>query len=210
MKIQVAIVEDDKNYNNTLKKVINYNDNMCCVGQFFSGKAALEHLPSLNPEIVLMDLQLYDSWGTDVIRTLKSEGSKMTFIVCTNHDSDDKVFDALRSGAVGYLVKGESLQNITSAIINAYTGGTPMSNHVAKKVLKHFQNQEEDLSLINELTPTEKTILLAIAEGLQYKEIAAKKNISTETVKKHMTNIYKKLDVNNKVEAINKLNLNKA
>lgn len=210
MKIQVAIVEDDKNYNNTLKKVINYNDNMCCVGQFFSGNAALEHLPTLNPDIVLMDLQLYDSWGTNIIRTLKSQNSKMIFIVCTNHDDNDKIFDALRSGAIGYLVKGESLQNITSAIMNAFAGGTPMSNHVAKTVLKHFQNQEEDLSLINDLTPTEKTILLSIADGLQYKEIAAKKNISTETVKKHIANIYKKLDVNNKVEAINKLNLNKA
>lgn len=206
MKISVAIVEDDKNYNNTLKKVIDYNENMYCVGQFYSGKAALEHLPNLDPDIVLMDLQLYDSWGMDVIRSLKSGNAKAIFIVCSNYDDDDKVFDAFRSGAMGYLLKGESLNNITSAIISAFAGGTPMSNPISKKVLKHFQDQEEDMSLLNDLTRTERAVLLSIAEGLQYKEIAANKGVSIETVKKHINNIYRKLDVNNKVEAINKLN----
>lgn len=209
MKIQVAIVEDDKNYNNTLKKLINYNEQMCCVGQFFSGKAALGNLVTLKPEIVLMDLQLYDSWGTDIIRDLKIQDSKIQFIICTNYEDDEKVFDALRSGAVGYLIKGESLENITQAIITAYNGGSPMSNNIAKKVLLHFQHQEQDQQLVDELTPTEKYTLNGLAEGLQYKEIAANKGISPETVKKHVASIYRKLNVNNKVEALNKLNYNK-
>ncbi|MGL6038200.1 MAG: response regulator [Soonwooa sp.] len=209
MKIQVAIVEDDKNYNNTLKKVINYNNQMSCVGQYFSGKAASDNLVELAPDVVLMDLQLYDSWGTDIIRVLKSQLPKTQFIICTNHEDDDKVFDALRSGAVGYLVKGESLQNITQAIITAQNGGSPMSNNIAKKVLKHFQNQEQDYQLVDELTPAEKYILNGLSEGLQYKEIAANKGISPETVKKHVGSIYRKLNVNNKVEALNKLNISK-
>ena len=209
MKIQVAIVEDDKNYNNTLKKVIDYNNQMICVGQFFSGKAALDGLVDLDPDIVLMDLQLYDYWGTDVIRSIKIKNSRIQFIICTNHEDDDKIFDALRSGAVGYLVKGESLENITQAIITSKNGGSPMSNNIAKKVLLHFQNQEQDIQMIEDLTTTEKYILQGLAEGLQYKEIAANKGVSTETVKKHVGSIYRKLNVNNKVEALNKLNHNK-
>jgi len=182
---------------------------MNCVGQFFSGKAALDSLADLDPDIVLMDLQLYDSWGTNVIRTIKIKNSRIQFIICTNHEDDDKVFDALRSAAVGYLVKGESLEKIIQAIITAKNGGSPMSNNIAKKVLCHFQNQEQDFQMVEELTTTEKYILQGLAEGLQYKEIAANKGVSTETVKKHVGSIYRKLNVNNKVEALNKLNHNK-
>ncbi|WP_313031119.1 response regulator transcription factor [Soonwooa sp.] len=192
-----------------MKKVIDYNNQMNCVGQFFSGKAALDSLADLDPDIVLMDLQLYDSWGTNVIRTIKIKNSRIQFIICTNHEDDDKVFDALRSAAVGYLVKGESLEKIIQAIITAKNGGSPMSNNIAKKVLCHFQNQEQDFQMVEELTTTEKYILQGLAEGLQYKEIAANKGVSTETVKKHVGSIYRKLNVNNKVEALNKLNHNK-
>ncbi len=204
--ISVAIVEDDKLYNDTLKKVLDYQAELSCVGQFYSGRSALEELPNLSPDIVLMDLQLRDYMGFQIISALKPKLQKTNFIVCSNHEDDDKIVDSLRAGAIGYLIKGESMEKIINSITDAYKGASPMSDSIARKILKYFQNQHTSKIQMETLTQTEKDVILQLSEGYQYKEIAFKKNISPETVKKHVANIYKKLGVNNKIEAINKFN----
>ncbi len=203
--ISVAIVEDDKFYNNTLKRVLDMHMAFSCVAQLFSGAEALSQLPVLRPDIVLMDLNLKDYSGSDVIKQLNALLPGTTFVVITSFQEEEKVFDSLRGGAAGYLVKGESLENIVKAIHDAHNGGVPMSKTIGQKVLKYFRGQSEKQTRIPGISNTELQVLAMMAKGQQYKEIASNKNVSVETIKKHVSNIYRKLGVNNKVEAINYL-----
>lgn len=203
MSISVAIVEDDKNYNQVLKKAIENEEDLKCVGQFYSGKDALEKLLFYEVDVAIIDLQLYDCLGSDLIGILKDKMPNTSFIICSNFDEDEKIIQSITAGAVGYLIKGESLDKIISSIKEAYSGGVPMSNIIARKVLNQFNKVPQYKILTERLTTSEVEILKLLSEGLQYKEIAVKKYISTETVKKHIGNIYKKLGVNNKIEAIN-------
>lgn len=206
MSISIAIVEDERNYNNALKKVINYQSDMKVIAQFFDGNTALKNLSDISPDVVMMDIQLQDMLGIDIIEKLKKEMPRTQFIMCTSFEEDDKVFSSLKAGAMGYLVKGESMDKILSSIRDVYNGGAPMSFSIARKVLHHFERKSSEVKGFDELTEREKEILELLSQGLLYKEIADKKFISIDTVKKHVGNIYRKLHVNNKVEAVNKFN----
>ncbi|MDN3695074.1 response regulator transcription factor [Chryseobacterium tructae] len=206
MSISIAIVEDEKNYNNALKKVINYQQDMKVVAQFFDGKDALENLPDISPNVVMMDIQLQDMLGIEIIEKLNKEMPETQFIMCTSFEDDEKIFNSLKAGATGYLVKGESMDKILSSIRDVYNGGAPMSFSIARRVLQHFERKLSKTEGLDELTEREKEILELLSLGLLYKEIADKSCISMDTVKKHVGNIYRKLHVSNKVEAINKFN----
>ncbi|SDQ33079.1 two component transcriptional regulator, LuxR family [Chryseobacterium soldanellicola] len=206
MSISIAIVEDEKNYNNALKKVINYQTDMKVIAQFFDGNDALKNLKDISPDVVMMDIQLPDMLGIEIIEKLKKDLPKTHFIMCTSFEDDEKIFNSLKAGAMGYLIKGESMDKILSSIRDVYNGGAPMSFSIARKVLSHFERKNADIKGFDELTEREKEVLELLSQGLLYKEIADKKFISIDTVKKHVGNIYRKLHVNNKVEAINKFN----
>lgn len=205
MSISIAIVEDEKNYNNALKKVINYQDDMKVAAQFFDGNDALKNLPDIAPDVVMMDIQLQDMLGIEIIEKLRKQMPKTQFIMCTSFEDDEKIFNSLKAGAMGYLIKGESMDRILSSIRDVYNGGAPMSLSIARRVLSHFEKKIPDKDF-DELTEREKEILELLSQGLLYKEIANQKFISIDTVKKHVGNIYRKLHVSNKVEAINKFN----
>ncbi|MGC5745408.1 response regulator [Chryseobacterium sp. NFX27] len=206
MSISIAIVEDEKNYNNALKKVINYQKDMQVTAQFFNGKEALKELPAILPDVVMMDIQLQDMLGIEIIEKLRKEMPETQFIMCTSFEDDDKIFNSLKAGAMGYLIKGESMDKILSSIRDVYNGGAPMSLSIARRVLSHFEKKLPEIKDFDDLTEREKEILELLSQGLLYKEIADKKFISIDTVKKHVGNIYRKLHVGNKVEAINKFN----
>ena len=206
MKIRVAIVEDDKKYNQELKNIIDFQQDMECVAQFFNGKNALQKLEDLEPDVVLMDIQLQDLSGIDIVFKLTELMPGTTFVMCTSFENDEKIFSALRAGASGYLVKGDPLDKIIQAILEAHKGGAPMSFAIAKRVLQHFQESKIQVQSLSLLTVTEKEVLELLAQGLLYKEIADKKNVTIDTIKKHIGNIYRKLQVSNKIEAINKFN----
>ncbi|WP_130733897.1 response regulator transcription factor [Flavobacterium sp. J27] len=206
MKITVAIVEDDKNYNQALQKIIAFQKDMECVAQFYNGKSALLELENTEPDVVLMDIQLQDVSGIDIVFQLTETMPQTKFIMCTSFEDEEKIFSALRAGASGYLVKGEPMEKIIQAIQEAHLGGAPMSFAIAKRVLQHFQESKVTVQSIALLTVTEREVLELLAEGLLYKEIADKKCVAKDTIKKHIGNIYRKLQVNNKIEAINKLN----
>jgi two-component system, NarL family, response regulator LiaR len=206
MSISIAIVEDEKNYNNALKKIINYQDDMKVTAQFFDGNEALKNLSDISPDVVMMDIQLQDMLGIEIIEKLKKEMPDTHFIMCTSFEDDEKIFNSLKAGAMGYLIKGESMDKILSSIRDVYNGGAPMSFSIARRVLSHFEKKFPEIKGFDELTEREKEILELLSQGLLYKEIADKTCISTDTVKKHVGNIYRKLHVSNKVEAINKLN----
>lgn len=206
MSISIAIVEDEKNYNNALKKVINYQNDMKVVAQFFEGNDALKNLPSFSPDVVMMDIQLQDMLGIEIIEKLRKQMPNTHFIMCTSFEDDEKIFNSLKAGAMGYLIKGESMDKILSSIRDVCNGGAPMSFSIARKVLNHFERKVADVKGFEVLTEREAEVLELLAQGLLYKEIADKKFISIDTVKKHVGNIYRKLHVSNKVEAINKFN----
>lgn len=206
MKIRVAIVEDDKNYNQALKNIIDFQEDMECVAQFFNGKNALQKLEASEPDVVLMDIQLQDLSGIDIVFKLTELMPGTTFVMCTSFENDEKIFSALRAGASGYLVKGDPLDKIIQAILEAHKGGAPMSFTIAKRVLQHFQESKVQVQSLALLTITEKEVLELLAQGLLYKEIADRKNVTIDTIKKHIGNIYRKLQVSNKIEAINKFN----
>ncbi|MDX6183985.1 response regulator transcription factor [Flavobacterium sp. Fl-77] len=207
MKIRVAIVEDDKNYSQALKNIIDFQNNMECVAQFFNGKNALQKLEALEPDVVLMDIQLQDLSGIDIVFKLTELMPSTTFVMCTSFENDEKIFSALRAGASGYLVKGDPLDKIIQAILEAHKGGAPMSFAIAKRILQHFQESKVQVQSLALLTVTEKEVLELLAQGLLYKEIADKKSVTIDTIKKHIGNIYRKLQVSNKIEAINKFNI---
>lgn len=209
--ISVAIVEDDKHYNNALRKIIDFQPDLKTAGQFFSGKDALSKIPTTDAQVVLMDIQLPDLLGIELVRELKNQCPGLHFVMCTSFEDDEKIFASLKAGACGYLIKGETLDKMLTSIRDAANGGSPMSFSIAKKVRDYFfnlANPQEVLST-GDLTRKETEVLQLISEGFLYKEIADQKCISLETVKKHVANIYKKLHVNNKIEAINKFQQNK-
>ena len=209
MKITVAIVEDEKTYSNALKKIINHQDDLICIAQFFNGKDAKENLEKYQPQVVLMDVQLQDMYGTDVVKFARSLLPDTKFIMCTTYEDEDTIYEALKNGACGYLVKNESMQKITTSIREAVDGSAPMSNIIAQKVLRFFQRRQTAENELDLLTTKELEILRSLSEGFLYKEIADQKFISIDTVKKHIGNIYRKLQVANKIEAVNKYNQTK-
>lgn len=205
MPIKIAIVEDDHHYNNALKKIIGFDDELLCVGQFFEGKEALKKLKFCDPDVVLMDINMPQILGYDIVAKLSTDMENTQFVMCTSFEEDEYIFKSLKAGAAGYLVKGDSMEKIIQAVKEVYNGGAPMSFSVAKKVLKFFREEKKSVET-GSLTPAESEILEMLAQGLLYKEIADKKNISIDTVKKHIGHIYRKLQVSNKIEAINKMN----
>lgn len=206
MKLRIAIVEDEKTYSNALKKIINHQDDLACVVQFFNGKDALEKLENHHPEIILMDIQLQDMLGTDVVKKLKPILPDSKFIMCTTYEDEEMIYEALKNGASGYLLKDESMQKIIESIREASNGSAPMSNLIAQKVLKFFQKKQNAEKELETLSEREAEIIKLLSEGFLYKEIADQKSISIDTVKKHIGSIYRKLHVANKIEAVNKYN----
>lgn len=203
MALSICIIEDDKNYNNTLRKVIDYAEGMSCIAQYYYGKDALTGIPALQPDIVLVDIRLNDLTGIEIVAQLKPAMIHTEFIMCTTSDNEADIFEALKAGATGYLIKGENIENIIAALNEVKEGGAPMSLSIAKKVAQFFHKRED--KKLEQLTRMENEVLHMLSKGMLYKEIAAEKYIAMDTVKKHIANIYKKLAVNNKIEAINKL-----
>ncbi len=203
MSLSICIIEDDKNYNNTLRKVIDHAPGMSCIAQYYYGTDALTGIPALQPDIVLVDIRLHDLTGIEIVAHLKPAMMHTEFIMCTTSDSEADIFEALKAGATGYLIKGEHIENIIAALNEVKEGGAPMSLSIAKKVTQFFHKRED--KKLEELTRMENEVLQMLSKGMLYKEIAAEKYIAIDTVKKHIANIYKKLAVNNKIEAINKL-----
>lgn len=203
---KVAIVEDDKSYNMALKKIINHSPLFTCVGQFYNGSQALENLPKLSPDVVIMDIRLPDTTGIELVKEIKPKINNTQFVMCTSSAEDEMVFDSLKAGASGYLLKGEDMNTILNAIKQVADGGTPFTNSIARRVLNYFTGLQKTENEIERLTKTEYEVLECLAKGMMYKEIAEYKNVTIDTIKKHVCNLYKKLHVNNKIEAINKLN----
>ena len=208
MNKSVAIVEDNNDIRQALEQIIEASDDFTLAGSFTTGEEALEKLPGLKPKVVLMDIGLGEGInGIEVVRELKASNPEILFMMCTIYEEDEKIFEALRAGASGYILKKTQPAKLLEGITELIQGGAPMSSQIASKVVAAFQNKSVNLSTgtsLDVLSKKENAILEMLSTGLLYKEISEKLLISTETVRKHVYHIYEKLHVTNRVEAVNK------
>ena len=207
-EISVCVVDDNKELRNALEEIITMSDGYKCIGTIGTAEDAVNQIPILRPDVVLMDINLgTEASGIDVVKILKPRLPDINFMMCTVYEEDDKIFQALSAGASGYILKKTDPARMLEAIRELYEGGAPMSSQIARKVVVAFRQQTvinsdgEDLDM---LSAREKEILEYLSRGLMYKEIASQLFLSPETVRKHVYHIYEKLHVNNRVAAVNK------
>jgi len=197
--IQIALVEDDHEIREGLKQILNASKGLYCEHVFGDAESALAAFNDLYADVVLMDLDLPGISGLEAVRKLKPSNLDVDFIMLTVHRDSQSVFDCLKAGASGYMLKDADPVSIVNAIHEVKRGGAPMSSEVAKLVISSFHKEVN-----NPLTEREHEVLRFISGGADYKTIASRLFISPETVKTHTKSIYRKLHVNSKGEAISK------
>jgi DNA-binding NarL/FixJ family response regulator len=207
MDIKVAIIEDEKDTCNMLAIVINGSEGYNCVGVFENGEDAIAGIAELLPHVVMVDIHLPGGiTGIETVKKLKSKHPGIQFVMCTSLEDADNIFNALQAGATGYLTKSIAPAKIVEAIKDAYDGGAPMSSQIARKVTQYFFEKAQKNKNVNyqNLSAREQEILECLSKGYRYKEIASMLFISIETVRKHIHNMYEKLQVNSRTDALNK------
>ncbi len=209
-QITVFIVDDNKELRNALEEIVTMSEGYRCIGTASSAEEAVDRIPIIRPDVVLMDINLgTEESGIDVVRILNPRIPDTNFMICTVYEEDEKIFEALSAGASGYILKKTPPGRMLEAIRELYEGGAPMSSQIARKVVAAFQHQQSQHSFtetekLNVLTAREMEILELLSKGLMYKEIASQTFLSPETVRKHVYHIYEKLHVTNRVAAVNK------
>lgn len=201
MRTTVAIVEDNAGIGEELKRVIAAETDLQCVGVFRNAAASLQGIPPAKPDVVIMDIQLPDSSGIYCTARLKQLLPETQILMFTIHDDTDQIVQALEAGASGYLLKDTAPAQIVSAVRDVLTQGAPMSRAVARKLVRTF-HRPVAASANEPLTPRESEILTLLAEGLLYKEIGERLEITRDTVGSHVKSIYRKLHVRTRTEAV--------
>jgi len=198
--LHVSIVEDDEDIRAHLALLISRAKGFQLVGQYASAEDALEQIPRNPPDVVLMDINLPGMKGTQCVRELKQRLPGLLIVMLTVYEDSEQIFESLRAGASGYLLKRTPSAQILSAIREVCDGGSPMSNHIARKVVQFFNQQSvPDLQSLSE---REQQVLEHLSRGRLYKEIAESLGISLDTVRKHLQSIYQKLHVHSRTEAV--------
>lgn len=205
MITSVSIVEDDAVFLNMVSELIEKDANLTLSGKYMTVSEALLELSNSFTDVVLMDIQLPDGSGIDVVKNLKAKHPNCHIIMNTSFDDDAKIFDSLKAGASGYIVKTDRPEKLLESVHDVVQGGAPMSAGIARRVVQFFSTLPSVKSSLDELTAKENELLQLLSKGFLYKEIAHQLNVSIDTVKKHAGNIYRKLHVSNRTEAINKL-----
>lgn len=205
-KVHVSIVEDNFDIRTGLKIIINSSQELNCLSDFSNAEAAIEVLSKKPADVVLMDINLPGMNGIEAISVLKEKCPKTQFMMLTVYEDDDMIFKSLQAGATGYLLKKSSISQIAQAVSDLFQGGSPMSPGIARKVLNAFKQpatiQQPDYQ---DLSEREVEIVNSLSKGYRYKEIADHLHISTATVRTHIQNIYKKLHVQSRTDAVNKI-----
>lgn len=203
--IKVVIVEDNEPIRKGLTELINHSNDFECSGSFSSSEEALINIPKINPDIILMDIQLPGISGIECVRIIKKEYPFILIMMLTVFENNDNIFESLKAGASGYLLKKTPSSELIESIKDLYNGGSPMSGIIARKVVQAFQTENNIKSNQTNLSKRENEILTYLAKGYRYKEIADKLFISIETVRTHIRNIYEKLQVRSRTEALLKI-----
>jgi DNA-binding NarL/FixJ family response regulator len=204
MAITVSIVEDNDQLRGTLARVIDRADGFRCVGQHPTAEAGLEAIPNEKPQVVLMDINLPGINGVECVRRLKQTLPEIQVVMLTVYEDTENIFNALAAGASGYLLKRTPSVEILDAIRQVLQGGSPMTAHIARKVVQSFQRASASPQPTEDLSPREREVLDCLSQGFLYKEIAEKLGISYETVHTYIRRIYEKLQVRTRTEAVAK------
>jgi DNA-binding NarL/FixJ family response regulator len=202
MDIKVAIVEDKDKIREGLATLIDGSEGFTCTETFESAEAALRGLPSYKPNVVLMDIQLPRMSGIECVERLKQEHPDIQFMMLTVYEDDEKVFKSILAGATGYILKRTPPAELLEAIREVHEGGSPMSDQIARKVVQAFREMGKSSKETENLSEREMEILSYLAKGYHDKEIADKFFLSVKTVHTHLRNIYKKLHVRSRTEAV--------
>ena len=201
MPITISLVEDVNGTRESLVKLIEGAPGLRCLRAYASGEDALKGIPSDKPDVALVDINLPGISGIECVAKLKSQLPKMQVLMLTTYEESGLIFDSLRAGASGYLLKNMPPDELVQAVEQVHAGGAPMSMQIARKVVQHFHRIQQPKSEMEQLTPREQEILALLAEGYLYKEIGDMLGVSLNTVKRHLHAIYEKLHVQSRTEA---------
>jgi len=203
-KIAVALVEDDAWVRENLAREINKAEGFTCVGSYPTAEAALEAIPNQPPDVVMLDINLPGMDGIECLRQLRARCPTLNFLMLTVYEESEKIFQSLRAGANGYLLKRSSTAEVLDALQQVHEGGAPMSSAIARRVVKYFSQGAESASELTQLSPREREVLEQLARGAAYKEIAEKLGLGLETIRMNVKHIYSKLHVHSRGEAVSK------
>lgn len=204
MPITVSIVEDNEQLRATLCRLLDRSEEFRCLSQFANAEDALESLPKEKPKVVLMDINLPGINGVECVRKLKQVAPEILVVMLTAYEDTENIFNALAAGATGYLLKRAPKAELLDAIREVNRGGSPMTTHIARKVVQSFQKKAASPEPTENLSTREQEVLDCLSQGFLYKEIAEKLGISYETVHTYIRRIYEKLQVRTRTEAVAK------
>ena len=210
MATTVSIVEDNEQLRGTLARMIGRAEGFQCLGDYGTAEDALEAIPKNPPNVVLMDINLPGMNGVECVRKLKQLTPATQVVMLTAYEDTENIFNSLAAGASGYLLKRSKSAEILEAIRDVQNGGSPMTTHIARKVVQSFQASTAARATpvasepSEELSPREKEVLDLLSRGFMYKEISDKLGISFETVRTYIRRIYEKLHVRTRTEAVAK------
>lgn len=202
MPIKVSIVEDNQGTRQTLAKLLASSPALCCTGTHRDAEHALQNIPAEQPDVILMDINLPGMSGIECVARLKEALPNTQVLMLTTYDENDLIFDSLRKGASGYLLKKMPPAELLQAIEQVHAGGAPMSMQIARKVVNHFRQINQPASDVERLSPREQEILALLARGYLYKEISDRLGITIGTVRAHLHKVYEKLHVQTRTEAV--------
>jgi len=202
MPITICIVEDDAGLRESIAGFIAGAAGFACLGAFASGEEALKAIPGLQPAVVLMDINLPGISGIQCVKRLKEKVPGLQAMMLTVYENSNRIFEALAAGACGYLLKSTPPEKLLEAIEDMQNGGSPMSSHIARKVVQAFQPQARTTPLLEQLAPREQEVLDLLSKGCAYKQIAAELSLSMGTIRTYIRRIYEKLHVNCRTDAV--------
>jgi DNA-binding NarL/FixJ family response regulator len=202
MSTAVSVVEDDAGLRESIRRFIHNAPGFHCVGDYASAEEALIDIPRHPPAVVLMDINLPRMSGIECVKRLKEKLPGVQFMMLTVYENSDRIFEALAAGASGYLVKNTPPEKLLEAVHEIAGGGSPMSSHIARKVVQAFQPAPHSAPLIEHLAPREQQVLELLSKGRAYKQIAAEMNLSMGTIRTYIRRIYEKLHVNCRTDAV--------
>lgn len=201
MAIKVCIVEDNAGMRESFAQLLNQAPGVRCVHAYASGEEAVRDMVSRQPDVALVDIHLPGIDGIECVARLKTQMPKLQVLMLTRYEQSDLIFDSIRAGASGYLLKNTPPVELIQAVEQVHAGGAPMTMQIARKVIDHFRHIQKPSSEVEKLTPREQEVLGLLAKGYLYKEISDSLQISINTLRNHLRAIYEKLHVHSRTEA---------